>query len=266
LRIFDKDGKPEILYKYYRWYKDIKEKREARKKRYEASLQRYQDEKDAIKHMEWSPEEIAKAIEGTQKKLDRCIDQYGKKPTTEHEIPSLDDFIMQQLVEVPEDKVEPEIDDNLIKLLNNGEECEQSFYGFLWHHPVRNSPDYEGKRTFEMFREKGDALGYVEVMIKAATRQTSKKKKDVHYWLLKVEDENGEENLMQVWQDDWDRFGPELKEGELVKLKIKAPDRGFNRYTLWSPPKWPKWEYDKLIPKDRAFDLRVIPLRKVEHN
>ena len=101
-------------------------------------------------------------------------------------------------------------------------------------------------------------------MIKSATKQTSKKNKEVHYWLLKTEDANGEEGLIQVWQDEWNRFGPELKAGELVKLKIKAPDGGFSRYTLWAPKKWPKWEYEKLIPKDRSFDLRVVPLRKGE--
>ncbi len=79
---------------------------------------------------------------------------------------------------------------------------------------------------------------------------------------MKASDANGEECLIQIWEDDWKRFGSELKDGELVRVKLKAPDPGFNRYTLWSPPKWQKWEYDKLIPKDRQYDTRVIILRK----
>lgn len=266
LGLFTKDGKPETLYKYYKWYKDIKEKRLARAKRYEASLVRYQDEEDAIlAKADWSDEEKAKAVESARKKLARTKEQYIKKPTDKDPIPSMNDFLSEQaLREVAEISTEPEVEDNLITLLNNAEACELMFYGFLWHHPIGNSPDYEGNRTFEMFRDRGEPLGYVEVILKSVAKQTSKKNKKVHYWLLKAEDANSEEAFIQVWEDDWNRFEPELKVGELVKLKIKPPDRGFNRYTLWAPKKYPKWEYDKLIPKDRAFDLRVVPLRKGE--
>jgi DNA polymerase-3 subunit alpha len=262
LGLFTKDGKPETLYKYYKWYKDIKEKRDARRKRYEASLKRYDDEEMGILE---DGEEKQKMTLDIGKRRQRTIELYGKKPTDKDPIPPLSQFLLEQtLKDVAEEDKEPEIEDKLIKLLNNAEECEQSFYGFLWHHPIRNSPDYEGNRTFELFRERGEPIGYVEVVLKSVARQTSKKNKDVHYWLLKAEDANGEEAFIQVWEDDWIRFGSELKDGELFKLQIKPPDKGFNRYTLWTPKKWPKWEYDKLIPKDRAFDLRVVPLRKAE--
>lgn len=263
LGMFSED-KPETLYKYYRWYKDIKEKREARKKRYETTCRNYDaEEMGILEDGPWSDEEKQKMIAEIDKKRERSKTSYYNKPTIGDPIPPLEDFLVEQgLRDVSAQVKEPDIDEKLVKLLNNAEECEQMFYGFMWHHPVRKSPDYEGRRTFELIRERGDSLGYVEILIKDVTKQTSKKKKDVHYWVLKAEDENGEETMIQVWQDDWNRFGPELKEGELVKLKVKAPDKGFNRYTLWSPPKWPKWEYDKLIPKDRAFDLRVVVLRK----
>lgn len=266
LRLFKKDGNPETLYKYYKWYKDIKEKREARKKRYEASLVRYKEEEEAILAREdWSEEQKNKAVESTRKKLERCIDGYGKKPTVDSGIPSLSDFLSEQALRAVSDVgTEPEVDEKLLALFRDFEGCEQSFYGFLWHHPIRNSPDYEGNRTFDMFKERAEPIGYVEVMIKSATKQSSKKNKEVSYWLLKTEDANGEEGLIQVWQNEWDRFGPELNVGELVKLKIKPPDKGFSRYTLYSPKKWPKWEYDKIVPKDRAYDLRVIRLRKAE--
>jgi len=265
LGLFTSDGKPETLYKYYKWYKDIKEKRQARQKRYETGVVKNAEECEVIANSDAPEDEKVEKLAALQKKAERSYSSYYAKPTIDDAVPPMDEFLREQaLREVAEVSTVPEVEDKLIKLLNNAEECEMMFYGFLWHHPIRNSPDYEGNRTFEIFKEKGEPLGYVEVMLKSVTKQTSKKNKDVNYWLLKAEDANGEEGFIQVWQDDWNRFGPELLEGELVKLKIKPPDKGFNRYTLWAPKKWPKWEYDKLIPKDRAFDLRVIPLRKGE--
>lgn len=259
LRLFD--GKPEALYKYYKWYKDVKDKRECRKQRHEVSRKRYKDEEEAIKRMEWPAEKIAEAVEATRNKLEKCISNYNAKPTVEHAIPSFEEYSLQQSLE---EVKEMKLDEKIVKLLNDTASCEQQFYGFLWHHPLRNSPDYQGRRTFTDFRDKNEAIGYVEVVINGSTKQTSKKKPDVNYWLLKAEDANGEEGLIQVWQADWDRFGPELKAGEMFTLQLKPPDKGFNRYTLWSPKQWPKWEYDKLIPKDRLMDFRVVPLRKGE--
>lgn len=264
LGLFASDGKPETLYKYYKWYKDIKEKREARRKRHETALKRYDDEEMGILE-DGSDEEKQAMIAEIDKKRQRTIDGYFKKPTDKDQIPPMEDFLAEQALNVvSEVSTVPEVEDKLIKQLNNEEECETLYYGFLWHHPLRKSPDYEGNRTFEMFRERGEPLGYIEMILKSVTKQTSKKNKDVHYWLVKGEDANGEEGFIQVWEDDWKRFGPELKEGELVKMKVKPPDKGFSRYSLWAPKKWPKWEYEKLVPKDRAFDLRLVPLRKGE--
>jgi DNA polymerase III alpha subunit len=264
LGLFASDGKPEVLYKYYKWYKDIKEKREARKKRYEATCAKYEQERADV-YEDADESDRVELLADIEKRETRSRISYFAKPTVADELPSLIEFVNEQALAVfAETTTEPEIEDKLIQQLNNAEECETLYYGFLWHHPLRKSPDYEGNRTFEMFRERGEPLDYVEMILKSVTKQTSKKNKDVHYWLIKAEDANGEEGFIQVWEDDWKRFGPELKEGELVKMKIKPPDKGFNRYTLWAPKKWPKWEYEKLIPKDRAFDLRVIPLRKGE--
>ncbi len=255
LRMFKADGKPEKLYKYYKWYKDLREKLEGRKKRFDAAIEKYKAEEETISKIE----DVAQRdhlLADLEKRRERSKTNYYKRPTVDQGVPSLDKFFI-----LPGEE-EPEVDPKLLELLDDFTECEMQFYGFIWHHPLMNSPDYEGKRTFDMFRERNQQIDYVEVIIKEATKQHSKKKKDLVYWLLTTEDASGEEGLVQVWKDDWDRFGPELVAGALVKLKIKAPDGGFSRYTLYSPKKWPKWEYDKIVPKDRAFDLRVVPLRK----
>jgi hypothetical protein len=208
--------------------------------------------------MELPEEKRAVLIENIQVRRERSRINYVKRPTIEDGITPFDKWYL-----LPDDESNIKVDEKFkknIQILSDPEECENQYYGFLWNHPLKKSPDYEGNRTFETFKEKGNPVDYVEVLIKSATKQTSKKNNS--YWLLKTEDVNGEDGFIQVWQDEWDRFGPELKAGEFVKLKVKAPDNGFYRYTLYSPKKWPRWEYEKLIPKERKFDLRVVVLRK----
>ena len=259
LRIFAKEGDPIRLYSYYKWFKDIKEKREARKGRFEASCEKdiesakalgfeITDHNDVLKLTD-SRDEVQKLVI----KHDKLIKNYFKRETVDDKIPGLDRFVI-----LPDDKP-IEIPEKLVALFASPEECEMQFYGFLWHHPICKSPDYEGKRTFDIYKEKGLQQGYVEVMISSVTKQTSKK--NTNYWLVKAEDANGEPAQIQVWEDDWLRFKDDLKVGQYVKMEVKAPDKGFYRYTLYSPPKWLR---PKLVPKTRAADMRVWVLRKPE--
>jgi DNA polymerase-3 subunit alpha len=257
LRLFKKDARFDKLYKYYKWYKDAKEKLQARDKRHVDIIKRYNDEIEVIKNdTSLAEEERAGKVAEIEKKIASSEAKYIQRPTLEDKMPTLENWYI-----LPDQK-EPALDPKMLKLYNSPEECENQFYGFIWNHPLRKSPDYEGKRTFDDFKVKGAEIDYVEVLIKEVTKQISKKKTE--YWLIKAEDANGEESLIQVWQEDWNRFSSELKAGELFKLKLKAPDKGFNRYTLFSPPKWQKWEREKVIPKDRRFDVRVVPLKKSE--
>lgn len=257
LRIFEKEGDQIKLYSYYKWFKDIREKREARKSRFEVSCNKdieiakelgfeITDHNDILKLTD-SRDEVKKLVI----KHDKLIKNYFKRETVDDKIPGLERFVI-----LPDDKP-IEIPEKLVALFASPEECEMQFYGFLWHHPICKSPDYEGKRTFDIYKEKGLQQGYVEVMINSVAKQTSKK--NTSYWLIKAEDANGEAAQIQIWEDDWIRFKDDLKVGQYVKMEVKAPDKGFYRYTLYSPPKWLR---TKLVPKTRAADMRVWVLRK----
>lgn len=263
LKIFSTNATPVEVYQYYKWAKDIKEKRVARRTRFEASCEKDLETAKALGFELTEHQDILKIVADNQEvqklvtKHDRLISNYTKKETIDVELPDLGAYRLR-LTQPP--LMEPvEVPEKIKELLSSSEACETEFYGFLWNHPICKSPDYEGRRTFDDFKEKGLQSGYVELMINAVAKQVSKK--NTNYWLVKAEDANGENAQIQVWEDDWLRFKDDLKAGQFVKMEVKAPDKGFYRYTLYSPPKWMR---HKLVPKTREADMRVWVLRKQE--
>lgn len=265
LRMF-KEGRPEKLYTYYKWYKKKRVNREARKKRYETRWTNYKTQAEELLGCKFDDIKNVFQIDLAalcEIDLDELLElredywesvaSYNKKTTAQDEISGFDRFVI-----LPEDEDQPKVDKKLLNLYSSLQDCEDAFYGFVWHHLLLDSPDHEGNRTFDDFKERGKNIDRVEVMINSIAMQTSKKNKDITYWLMKVEDENGEEVQVQVWSDDYERFKDDLKKGSLVKLELKKPDFGFGRYTLFSPPRHQKY----LLPKLRKNDLRVLVLRK----
>jgi hypothetical protein len=257
LRMFE--GEPIKLYAHYKWFKDIKDKLKARDSRFkdncEANVELARtfglEVKEYTDMLDLS--DSRKEVHALIVKHQRMVLNYRKKDATKIEESTYCAALLDGTVK------SFEIDERLVALFSSLEECEMQFYGFLWHHPICKSPDYEGKRTFDIYKEKGLQQGYVEVMINSVAKQTSKK--NTSYWLIKAEDANGESAQIQVWEDDWERFKDDLKAGQYVKMEVKAPDKGFYRYTLYSPPKWLR---HKLVPKARSADMRIWVLRKPE--
>ena len=257
LRMFE--GEPIKLYAHYKWFKDIKDKLKARDSRFkdncEANVELARtfglEVKEYTDMLDLS--DSRKEVQALIVKHQRMVLNYRKKDAIKIEESTYCAALLDGTVK------SFEIDERLVALFSSLEECEMQFYGFLWHHPICKSPDYEGKRTFDIYKEKGLQQGYVEVMINSVTKLISKK--NTNYWLIKAEDANGESAQIQVWEDDWERFKDDLKAGQYVKMEVKAPDKGFYRYTLYSPPKWLR---HKLVPKTRVADMRVWVLRKPE--
>lgn len=151
-----------------------------------------------------------------------------------------------------------EINEKVLDLYKSKESIESHFYGFLWDHPLDKSPDYNGF-SFNVYRNEESIIGSVEVLIKEVNEKISKNNN--RYYLMKVEDAFGEEQFVQVWENDWEIFNDLLIEGNLVRLTLSAPSAGFSSYTLYSPPKYMRW---KLPSKE--YDFRVILMRKHEDN
>ncbi len=198
-------------------------------------------------------EKIDEIIESEYKKLSQveqlfrkyniAVKRYNEKLESEEIIiPENNDFV---------------IDEDLVRIYSSEEESERAYYGFLWRHPLEKSPDYEGNATFDKFRTENLIVGPVECMIVQSEKKLAKNKKTTYY-LLQVEDSNSELVRVMVWEDDWERFGEDLIEGQLVKLQLKAPDGGFKSYTLNSPPRHKRYS----LPKTKEADFRVCIMRK----
>mgnify|MGYP002783873923 CR=1 FL=1 len=129
------------------------------------------------------------------------------------------------------------IGESLLMELRDVVECENKFYGFAWIHELEKSPDYNPSHTFENLRQHSDFICPVEVKIKSIVRTESKTKKPdgtpkTIYYRMKVEDVMSEENTVNVWEDDYARWGGILKPDNLVRLRLQAPSGGYPTYTL----------------------------------
>ncbi len=241
LRIF-KDSDPITLYKYSEWYRKAKKKKIETRQRYEKTSTRLKQEIEDNTH--------ETVIEELKKKLEKCTYTFGLKRVDEPlpdlgEVPLDDDSLWQFT-----------FDEKLMKLLASEEDSERQYYGFLWNHPLQKCPDYQGGLTFEALKESEGKVGRVEFLVNSVTRTVSKKK--TVYWLVKAEDANSEEGLVQVWEDDWDRFKEDIKAGALLRAEISKPQYGFRRFTLYSPPRYKRHE----LPKNKSVDFRVVVLKK----
>lgn len=273
LKVFG-DEDPIKLYKYYEWFKDQRKKREDRRKRYNKNVEKYIEELQALcgpdatfeqarqdvqdfedKKTEKPPVEpqFADDLLDLLKRHRRMENLFNKKTSEEKPLGNEEDFKPEEI----------EVEEKIVTLYNSREECEKLFYGFMWQYPIERSPDYDGDKTFEDHRatagkrEDGQYL-YVEGQILSADRTEAKNKKTV-YWLLKLQDAQGEVNFVQVWGDDWERWSEELQAGHLVAIQLMPPSGGFRRYTFFAPP---KWQRDRIIPKEKRSDFRVILKRK----
>jgi hypothetical protein len=274
LRVFD-EAEPLMIYKYYVWYKKEYVKREARRKRYEGNVTKikqelqslipadiwevlkYKDEMPFMSNLvqcisDWNEQDMpfidlgTSSIQELGRKYSKITEAFNKKVEAYND----EGFNPDEVV----------LDDKLVDIFKSVELSEKQFYGFLWTHPLERSPDYEGNMTFESLRLRDSPDGVVEMRIEQVDKMTSKKGNI--YWLLKVEDANSEIAFVQVWSDDWERFAEDLVTGQLCRMRVKIPDGGFKRYTLYSPPRHKR----NLLPKSKEYDFRVVVLRKGEED
>jgi DNA polymerase III alpha subunit len=180
----------------------------------------------------------------------RSVENYAKKREL-NELPVFDDF-QADLFEL-----DPKWEQLLLEPV---ESAERLHYGFRWTHPLENSPDYnkDELRTFYAHRaavEEGEMTNYVEVEL-LKVQQKPTKTGGVYYSVL-ASDVVGEENRINIWEDDYAIFQDMLVEGNLVKMLLDAPDNGFPSYKLNGPPRWARYK----LPH-KSMDFRVVVYRK----
>jgi hypothetical protein len=166
-------------------------------------------------------------------------------------IPSLKDF----------DPNSVNIDSEFAAELMNHIKCEEKYYGFAWIHELENSPNYVGGHTFDALKDDPHVLvDFVEVVVKSCKKTKSKNGK--YYYQLVAEDENGQQNKINIWEEDWQRFSEEFKAGNLLRLRLKAPTGGFNTFTLDSNQIGFRRDLKRYPTKED--DIRVILYKKGE--
>jgi DNA polymerase III alpha subunit len=165
-----------------------------------------------------------KALKDLWIKRKRTIDRYANM--VEGSLPTLAGF----------DPNSWDIPDELAKEFMNPVACEEKYYGFAWIHELEKSPDYLGNLTFDALKNDIDVVaGAVEMKIIKSSKITSKKGHT--YYQLVAEDVTGQQNKINVWQDDWDWWEPVLnvknkEPGNLVRLRLQPPSGGFSTFTL----------------------------------
>ncbi|MGH7175174.1 MAG: hypothetical protein ACREGR_02360, partial [Minisyncoccia bacterium] len=255
LRVFNKDRDDDEettrLHKYYAWYKDRKEKVEARRKRYENGIADMKEEirellPEERKHLAdlcdlealaqfWGGDGVEiEDDESPEAKVKEIVGKYIKKRD-------------RYFGGVDKDKIDPKdfnpdewtIDkEETLDICRSREKGEQAFYGFLWTHPLERSPDFKDGHTLERVRQyagmklESHTAPYVQVQIHSVQRRESTRTPGLYYWLLDSEDARGEKAQIQVWADDWERFSedftPSKKDVCLRELQVVPPD-----------PRWP---------------------------
>lgn len=153
-----------------------------------------------------------------------------------------------------------EIDRIFKKELKSILACEIKYYGFAWTHNLEKSKDFKGY-TFEAFKENIGCICPVEVEI--VVRKMCKSKKGTTYCQLEVEDALGEKNKINIWEDDFKRWDSEFKKGNLVRLRLQSPDKGFPTYTLEQNKKLPNQRWVYKFPT-KETDCRVYLMKSAE--
>jgi hypothetical protein len=189
-----------------------------------------------------------KCLRGLWTRYERTIERGEKLKAEVPKPPKLADF----------NAAEWQISDDLIVLLRDPVACEAEYYGFEWVHDLEKSPDFKGGMTFDRVRT-DNVTSPVEMKIKAVRKCESKKKEGFFYWQIECEDVTGEQGKMNIWPDDWERWEPEFKKGNLLRVRVSPPSGGFPTYTFDSPPKQHRW---KLVPKNKDDDFRVVVMRQ----
>lgn len=259
LRVFD-DADPVVLYKYYEFFRKQSKKQSDVETRYHNSIQRYSEQVALL-----TGPELAKTVDlGDELSIDILADKV--EPAVHKQVRRIatnfrrtntnyrdhkEYFANNPLSLATFDPSLHEIEDKeMMEILQDVQKAEQKYFGFCWTHPLESCAEAKNF-TFERYKMDNLAIGPVELLITKVTEKTGK----VKYMVLNVEDLNWEGAQVTVWMDDYNRFAEELKSGALVRLRLKAPDGGFSRYTLDSPPRHKR---ASLPPKEQ--DSRVVVL------
>jgi len=144
---------------------------------------------------------------------------------------------------------------DFLKLIDNCELAETTYYGFVWQHPLEKCKNFEGY-TFEKYNQEvidNYASAPVEVVVKECKSKISRN--DKVYYSLKVEDADSTVAYINIWSDDYQRWKSEFVRGKFLRLSLSPPSGGYSTYTLARAPKRDRFSY-----AGKENDFRVFTL------
>lgn len=168
------------------------------------------------------------------------------------------------------------IDKDLAKEFSNSVVCEEKYYGFPWIHELEKSPDYTSGKTFESLKNDVGAMsGPVEIKILKVNKKQSKKNTSFSYYQITAEDVTAQENKINVWPEDWDRwhkeFGCTLNgddfefvPGNLLRVRLQPPNGGFPTFTLEANQIGKFRHQKRFINKEDDYRVTVMQKPEVE--
>jgi DNA polymerase III alpha subunit len=254
-----------IFYKFWMHYSEFVKKQKDKKKRFEISYGKFiQQVQDILpvnfRKIEKIDIDLVNEMLLIDKSLSIKIDDIRKKAAASSARNIASALQAPNLAEFDESKILIE-DKELITLLEDVSLAEKTYFGFVWDNPLRFSPDYKPHKNFAEFNvlcENGINMAAVMCQIIEAKVKKFKSNKG-QFLSMTVMDDNFELGRITMWDDDYQRFKDELKEGNVISIQITPPSNGFSSYTFFSPPRHEKYK----LPKDRNKDLRLCLLRKV---
>jgi len=279
-----KENTPINLFRFAEYYKNTIKKREDSKKRYEKNNKKNKEElirlidvaenseeikekiqkkeiqdfnfsfketscqqiKERYKNLEIEGKNAWKIICKILNKINSAYKRYKEKEKSEK--PSLENFDFES--HKADAKIEKELSDIY--------EAEKKYYGFGWDFKIEKSPDYKGGFTLDKFIESESICLPVEAEIISINKKKGKK---TEYYQVKIEDSNGDEALVNVWKDDFETHIEDLKQGNLIRIRLNPPTNGFKTYTLENIG--PKNYFNK-IKINKNDDYRIVVLRNGE--
>jgi DNA polymerase III alpha subunit len=206
---------------------------------------------------------FSKLLQDLAKKRQKSIEDYEFKSTKAVESPvTIDQFDPESIYLDPKE-VELLTDELVLNGKTSYPKAERHYYGFQWIHRLETCPGYQGKTLDNFLHEaenEGVTCDSVEVEIMDVVFRESKK--GVVFYTVLIEDSNGKQMKVNIWNDDYTRFEEYLKVGNLVKMRVKPPGGGFDTLTFESVPRH-KRRY--LPPKeDDARMILMIPPEPVK--
>jgi DNA polymerase III alpha subunit len=191
---------------------------------------------------------VLKKFQAVRRSRDSSIAGRANKDRDATQKPALEDFEPRRCRIKLDEAVE-----NL--MTGDIRQAEKEYYGYQWVHELEESPDYDGL-TIDKFTIEQKDLGCIEVKLQKVDKIKSKKS-DIYYYNLHVEDANGREILIRMWDDDYQRFVDDLKPGNLMKIHVTPPD---GKYPTWSF-ETVKRHLRKNLPRNRDDDHRLYVMR-----